>query len=482
MGDKNDKHPFLKRSTTNISSKLNTSKTKSSSIKTSIQSTNTSNLPISTNKSQKKHETTKTFAETTASSLFPKKDQAIIFNTIEGIPQIEYINVLSTLTNPVNILFASRISNNRFCVYFANKNIVNDLIDQNPTITVNNHTIFIRKLVNQSKRIILSNVSPIIPHTYITNALNNIGINTLAPISFVKAGFSTDSLSHIISFRRQTYIKHEDISKLPGSILINFEDDEYRIFLTDDTLTCYLCKRTGHTSAHCKNTTPNPDNQNNNLISNSSQTLQSTTDYLSMETNQNVINNNKDSDTASLEEKTPKQKTPPPLTENKDNNINNNKRPAPSSSTSLPASPFSITSETDNIQEPPISNIVNSEIKPEKKKVKVSSRSNSLSNIDQLNEVLEPAKQVFIDNPEFKINYHHFKAIIENSQNCNDKLSLCLNYNIEPQSLIQIIELTYPTLKNKSIKNRLTRLSNALFQLDKQDHDSHEKTDKNIPQ
>jgi hypothetical protein len=81
-----------------------------------------------------------------------------------------------------------------------------------------------------------------------------------------------------------------------------------------------------------------------------------------------------------------------------------------------------------------------------------------LSNIDQLNEVLEPAKQVFIDNPEFKINYHHFKAIIENSQNCNDKLSLCLNYNIEPQSLIQIIELTYPTLKNKSIKKPFDKI------------------------
>ncbi|KAF0773522.1 Reverse transcriptase domain-containing protein, partial [Aphis craccivora] len=91
---------------------------------------------------------------------FPKKDQAIIFNTIDGIPQIEYIRVLSTLTNPSNIKFASRISNNRFCVYFANKSIVENIINQNHTINVNNHIISIRKLINPTKRIIISNVSP----------------------------------------------------------------------------------------------------------------------------------------------------------------------------------------------------------------------------------------------------------------------------------------------------------------------------------
>jgi hypothetical protein len=92
-------------------------------------------------------------------------------------------------------------------------------------------------------------------------------IKILTPISFLKAGFTTDDLSHIISFRRQTHIPHEDISKLPGSLLINFEDTDYRVFLTDDTLTCYICKNTGHTSAHCKSTSAlssNPlDHQNN---------------------------------------------------------------------------------------------------------------------------------------------------------------------------------------------------------------------------
>lgn len=43
------------------------------------------------------------------------------------------------------------MSNNRFCVYFANKNIVNDIMNSNPSITVNNFTIPTRKLENQIK-------------------------------------------------------------------------------------------------------------------------------------------------------------------------------------------------------------------------------------------------------------------------------------------------------------------------------------------
>lgn len=165
--------------------------------------------------------THKSFVETTANFTFPKKNQAIIFDTIDGIPQIEYIKVLSTLTSPSNIKFASRISNNRFCVYFANKNIVEDIIKHNHSINVKNQVINIRKLVNPTKRIIISTDSPIIPHSLISDALTSAGIIITSPITFLKAGFSSEDLAHIINFRRQTYINNEDISRLPGSFLIH---------------------------------------------------------------------------------------------------------------------------------------------------------------------------------------------------------------------------------------------------------------------
>lgn len=50
---------------------------------------------------------TKTFAETTANTIFPKKEQAIVFNTIHVIPQIEYVKAFVKITLPKNITYAS---------------------------------------------------------------------------------------------------------------------------------------------------------------------------------------------------------------------------------------------------------------------------------------------------------------------------------------------------------------------------------------
>lgn len=114
---------------------------------------------------------TKTFAETTVNIQFPKKDQAIVFNSIKDVPQIEYIKAFSQFTSPTNITFASRISNNRFCIYFANKYII---ISQQSHIVINNSKIILHHLFNPAKRIILSNVQPIIPHDVIKNAISNL--------------------------------------------------------------------------------------------------------------------------------------------------------------------------------------------------------------------------------------------------------------------------------------------------------------------
>jgi len=47
------------------------------------------------------------------------------------------------------------------------------------------------------------------------------------------------------------YISPEDENKIPSSILINFENANYRIFLSNDELTCFLCKKIGQTSNNC---------------------------------------------------------------------------------------------------------------------------------------------------------------------------------------------------------------------------------------
>lgn len=124
---------------------------------------------------------------------------------------------------------------------------------QTQSININDQLIHIRRLVNQAKPIVISNVCPSIPNLAIEDALKQIDIISTSLINYLKTGIKIEGYEHIMSFRRQMYIKHEDHSKLPSSTLITINDSQYRIIFTDDNLTCFLCKASGHTSNNCKN-------------------------------------------------------------------------------------------------------------------------------------------------------------------------------------------------------------------------------------
>jgi len=69
----------------------------------------------------------------------------------------------------------------------------------------------------------------------------------------MRAGFATEPFSHILSFRRQIYISQDSMSKLPSFITVTIENTTFRIFITDDTVTCFQCHQTGHFSSQCTN-------------------------------------------------------------------------------------------------------------------------------------------------------------------------------------------------------------------------------------
>lgn len=129
--------------------------------------------------------------------------------------------------------------------------MVDQLIQNNQNINIGNQTIKLRRLHNPDKRIILSNVFPNIPNSPILDQLLKYNIIPTSPISFLRAGSIANGLDHVLSFRRQLFISHDDIEKLPTSMLINYNSANYRIFLSDDTVTCFLCKEKGHTSTSC---------------------------------------------------------------------------------------------------------------------------------------------------------------------------------------------------------------------------------------
>ncbi|XP_045467268.1 uncharacterized protein LOC123675792 [Harmonia axyridis] len=144
-----------------------------------------------------------TAAKTIPKINFPKREQAIVLHAEDNLKLFDYVQAIGNIIQPKNICFASRISNNRICVYLANIELVDQLIKTHPTVTIGDTNLNVRRLVSPTKRIVISNISPCIPHDLVTEVLTDIGLQLASPVSFLKAGIPGDEYSHILSFRRQ---------------------------------------------------------------------------------------------------------------------------------------------------------------------------------------------------------------------------------------------------------------------------------------
>ncbi|KAK9882495.1 hypothetical protein WA026_021841 [Henosepilachna vigintioctopunctata] len=52
-------------------------------------------------------------------------------------------------------------------------------------------------------------------------------------------------------FMRQIYVISENSVKIPECLIIEFEDNQYRIFLSAANAACFTCKETGHIPSKC---------------------------------------------------------------------------------------------------------------------------------------------------------------------------------------------------------------------------------------
>ncbi|CAH1103865.1 unnamed protein product [Psylliodes chrysocephalus] len=76
---------------------------------------------------------------------------------------------------------------------------------------------------------------------------------------------SLPEYSHIRSLRRQVYVSPHNFS-LPDSFTLDFDDTTYRIFLSQDGMVCYNCKKPGHiVSQFPESTNASPSTQTNTI-------------------------------------------------------------------------------------------------------------------------------------------------------------------------------------------------------------------------
>ncbi|KAL3268101.1 hypothetical protein HHI36_007228 [Cryptolaemus montrouzieri] len=379
-------------------------------------------------------------AKSVPKPIHPKREQAIIFHAEGEFKLLDYAKAVGDIIGAKNISFISRISNNRICIYLSKTQLVDQLIESHPSITIGDTEFNIRRLISPTKRIVISNICPSIPHDIAEDALKNLGLHLASPVSFLKAGIPGDEYSHILSFRRQAYVfSSTEKFELQTSILIPYDGNEYRIFISTDKMECFICRQSGHIASNC----PNPldgdtSHQNEKGPSNSNNHEQITTDN-------ELAENSGPDQTSSLT--TPQKRNLSQI-----------------STTSNPNSQVSETSSNASIAAmPPPNNstALTKSTKQTKKKRKTDLTSGPEHMLSENTKSI--IKGIYEENPaKFVIPVDHFFAFLQNTFDNNNPYDEVLKFTKDVRSLLSNMYFIYPSLKERALKNRFTRLTKKI--------------------
>lgn len=366
---------------------------------------------------------------------FPKKEQAVIMPVNESLKLEDYVKAIAQLTGPKSVIFASRIANGRICIYMTNTQFVDSLVSHK-TIQVGQYDIQIRRMITPSKRVIISNVCPSIPHTIIEETLKTFGIKTVSPITFLRASIPGEEFNHVMSFRRQVYIypPEDDNVQLPSSLIVSFEGTQYRIFLSGESMECFLCKQIGHIANNCPNTTHQQTYPQSHT--------QTITDQQSQ--NESAITQNQPHTTeTSTVEPGIKRPHSPTLSTVSSNNANK-------------------TSETEHLElmPPPTQDITKNTKASHKNKKHKPTHSLESPNLENIIETIDRLYKQ--DSSPFPIAPTDFKAFLENTYGNNDPLMEARRFTEDINALLQFMSDIYNHLPDKPSKSRITRLSKKI--------------------
>lgn len=433
----------------------------------------------------------------------PTRDQAIVIEASDNIMLKDYVLAVGQLTDPSNIRFVSRISNGRICIYLTNKKIVEDITTKYTRIKINNESLMIRPLITKTKRVILSNVCPVIPNSVIEEKFSQYGIKPSSSIDYIRAGISIPGFSHVLSFRRQMYVQPDDADKLPESMQIAHEGINYWIYISGDTPMCFLCKQEGHFARQCRNkpndipstlaladkeqivlqsdlnpteladsqnnsdlNTNMPTEDNTNILKQGIPTTEEvntsnelaqnlTNDYLHDNTNKSCNQSEKNTQPNDLEEfpYLPKKTAIP---------SGKKKNPKRSLVSSESANQVNDDPEiiSDNISDEATAtqDYIETKSKPPKKRTK------TLHNLSIIEESLLSVQTIVESSPnEFVLNFLQLKSFIENTIGTADVSSVAKSHTSDINGLVDTLHKLYPHFTNQSIKNKITRIINKLI-------------------
>lgn len=184
----------------------------------------------------------------------PSEDQAIVLDISSDYPNRKYTDALLEHIKPTEIKYMSRISGAWFCLFLSDVDVAKKLVEEIKTLRVENRDVLISLLVKKSKKVIISNVSPVLSNTAIKRFLaTTVGVRVTSSVAELRANTGGDErIVGVASFRRQVFIHPEDIPKFSRSNQFDVNVKKHFVFFTTDKPVCFRCQAAGHFAEDCQ--------------------------------------------------------------------------------------------------------------------------------------------------------------------------------------------------------------------------------------
>lgn len=111
--------------------------------------------------------------------------------------------VADIVGSPTHIIAASRISNNQVAIFLSDSKMIDSFVADLKYINISYQRLYGGPMKNKPKKLILSNVPPIIPNTLLENYLtNNLQLKLALKISLLRINPSDTISGYVISYRK----------------------------------------------------------------------------------------------------------------------------------------------------------------------------------------------------------------------------------------------------------------------------------------
>lgn len=386
-------------------------------------------------------------------NISPKKESAILMNVIEELKLHDYVVAVGNIVGPKNITFASRISNNRVCIYLNRVDLVNTIVEKHGNVIINGHEVSIRRLITPARRLLISNVCPSIPNNVLENTVRSIGLRPVSPMSFLRAGLTGDEYSHILSFRRQIYVQPDDTVEFSSSMIIKYDETNYRIYLTYDSLTCFICKQANHIAKYC----PAANTSQRSNVAETSQSSQPNIQAIIPNESNRI---NVDLEVPVSEDRTSKSPSDESLEEAA-------RLPCKRAGSSISDVSFTINEIREHptsfkFTPPPLRDQDLPGRNPrQSKKFKKSISTEDIG----VEDLMLPVKKLIEETPTLStLKFNTLVDFFENVHGSPDIISIAQLYTSDFKGLLSTLNNIYPHLSHRTLKTRCTRIKKKLYQ------------------